>query len=238
MSHDTFISYLKNFPLNETPREKQYYVLREIAAAFTAGYKIVVVGAPTGLGKSAVAISVARTEGSSHIVTSTKDLQFQYANDFHYVKMARGKDNFICEVKDDFIKLGTYRCKTCDKFSSNTNKNFECTHTTVKYGTCMSKKDFECDYKMKLKYYHVVGRGTVNESVYLSQDEETRGRERHDYSHDRDKPEPTRMKPGRVCKYFHEFNTSLTASHSVLNYAMFFAVMGEILPSRASYFGI
>jgi ATP-dependent DNA helicase DinG len=70
--------FIKNFPLR-TMRERQSYVLNEIAG-FASGYKYVVLEAPTGFGKSPVAIAVARTLGTSYICTSTKDLQTQYAS--------------------------------------------------------------------------------------------------------------------------------------------------------------
>jgi superfamily II DNA or RNA helicase len=43
--------FIKNFPF-PTLRERQSYVLNEIAAAFTSGYKYIVLEAPTGFGKS------------------------------------------------------------------------------------------------------------------------------------------------------------------------------------------
>jgi Rad3-related DNA helicase len=36
----------------------------------------------------------------------------------------------------------------------------------------------------------------------------------------------------RPCQYFHQLNMALKASHSVLNYAMFLAIMNKNLPSR------
>ena len=69
--------------------------------------------APTGFGKSPVAIAVALTLGTSYICTSTKDLQTQYAKDFPFLKVAKGKNNFICAVKDDFIRNGTHKCGSC-----------------------------------------------------------------------------------------------------------------------------
>ena len=65
---------LKNFPFPNL-RERQSYVLNEIATAFASDYKYVLLEAPTGFGKSPVAIAVALTLGSSYICTSTKDLQ-------------------------------------------------------------------------------------------------------------------------------------------------------------------
>jgi Rad3-related DNA helicase len=56
---------------------------------------------PTGFGKSPVAIAAALTLGTSYICTSTKDLQSQYARDFPFLKVAKGKNNFICAVKEE-----------------------------------------------------------------------------------------------------------------------------------------
>jgi len=92
-----------------------------------------------------VAIAVARTLGSSYICTSTKDWQTQYSKDFPYLKAAKGKNNFTCLVKEDFIRNGTYRCGSCA--SSNMK---ECYHTSVQYGHCMtddSLNDSGCKYR-------------------------------------------------------------------------------------------
>jgi ATP-dependent DNA helicase DinG len=59
-------------------RDRQENVLREIDSAVASDYKYVILEAPTGFGKSPVAISIALTLGSSYICTSTKDLQSQY----------------------------------------------------------------------------------------------------------------------------------------------------------------
>ncbi|MFY9871017.1 MAG: hypothetical protein WAK17_14970, partial [Candidatus Nitrosopolaris sp.] len=89
----TVDDYIKNFPF-QALREKQSYVLNEIAIAFGSGYKYIVLEAPTGFGKSPVAIAVALTSGTSYLCTSTKDLQTQYAKDFPFLKVAKGKNNF------------------------------------------------------------------------------------------------------------------------------------------------
>jgi len=124
-------SFIKNFPF-PAKRERQSHVLSEIAAAFASDYKYIILEAPTGFGKSPVAVAVALTLGSSYICTSTKDLQTQYAKDFPFLKVAKGKNNFTCAVKEDFINNGTYKCGSC--VSNNAN---ECYHTTVEYGPCM-----------------------------------------------------------------------------------------------------
>jgi ATP-dependent DNA helicase DinG len=70
----TVDDFIKSFPFL-TLRERQSYVLDEIATAFASGYKYIILEAPTGFGKSPVAIVAALTLGTSYICTSTKDLQ-------------------------------------------------------------------------------------------------------------------------------------------------------------------
>ena len=87
--------------------------LNEICEALNSGYKHILLEAPTGFGKSPVAVAVAMTMGSSYICTSTKDLQTQYSRDFPFLRVAKGANNFRCLVREDFIKNNTYRCGVC-----------------------------------------------------------------------------------------------------------------------------
>src|SRR5687767_7848324 len=81
--------YLANFPFSEI-RPKQYNVLEEICDAFDQGYKVIVLEAPTGFGKSPVATCVAHALGSSYICSATKELQTQYVNDFPSLRTVKG----------------------------------------------------------------------------------------------------------------------------------------------------
>jgi ATP-dependent DNA helicase DinG len=126
----TVDGFIKNFPFPDM-RRNQSHVLNEIDNGFASGYKYILLEAPTGFGKSPVAIATARTLGTSYICTSTKDLQTQYARDFPFLRVSKGKNNFICNVKDDFIKNGTFKCG----LDSNSN---ECDHTTAEHGPCIS----------------------------------------------------------------------------------------------------
>ena len=159
MSLSQVSNYIRNFPF-PTLRERQSYVLKEIDAAFTSGYKYIVLEAPTGFGKSPVAIAAALTLGSSYICTSTKDLQTQYSRDFPFVRVAKGKNNFTCEVKDDFIRNGTYKCKSCGPVALGHafrgRGRTACFHTSVEYGPCMSDDEFDCKYKTMLKDYATI----------------------------------------------------------------------------------
>lgn len=87
------------FPLSE-PRESQKLVLDEIQSRFNAGFKYVIVEAPVGSGKSAIAISVSRYFDQAHILTPRKALQDQYYDDFEqYVYIMKGKSAYPCTYK-------------------------------------------------------------------------------------------------------------------------------------------
>lgn len=94
------VSILNYFPF-ERMRDKQRAVLLDIESALSSGYKNIFLEAPTGFGKTPVAIALARYLGSSHICTATKDLQAQYRRDFPFVFEVKGRGNFPCVVKED-----------------------------------------------------------------------------------------------------------------------------------------
>jgi ATP-dependent DNA helicase DinG len=72
----TISELIRNFPFT-SQRHNQEKVLHEICNAFNSGYKYIILEAPTGFGKSPIAIAVALSLGSSYICTATKDLQTQ-----------------------------------------------------------------------------------------------------------------------------------------------------------------
>ena len=221
----------KNFPFSNQ-RAKQTFVLNEISAAFASGYKHILLEAPTGFGKSPVAIAAAITLGSSYICTSTKDLQTQYSKDFSFVKVAKGKNNFSCAVKQDFIKNGTYKCGLC--ISNNVN---ECYHTTADYGPCVGNKEFEgcgCKYRTFLKDYKISNKGTREEKIVINNDAMHHyEKEYSQWLHIKNLKDHqlTEWKP---CEYFDQLNIALVSSHSILNYPIFFALLPnkKVLPSR------
>ena len=139
---------IENFPFKEI-RAKQLEGMKQIAQAINDGYRIIVLEAPTGFGKSPVAIALGRTLGSSYICSATKDLQSQYTKDFPFLRSVKGMSNFDCLAKEDFILNKTYICKSCkidqrgnnntidsDISSSSFNNIEECKHKTVAYGPC------------------------------------------------------------------------------------------------------
>ena len=97
------------FPF-ESPRPDQLETVSEILEAISKGYKYIVLEAGTGTGKSAIAATLANISDSTYILTSTKQLQDQYVNDFNDFRAVKGRSNFRCrKYADDGIE------HTCDE---------------------------------------------------------------------------------------------------------------------------
>lgn len=71
--------------------------------------RFIIIEAPVGSGKSAIAATLSSFLGSAHIVVATKQLQDQYASDFGY-PVIKGKGNFQC-----YVPTSTKRLLPCNK---------------------------------------------------------------------------------------------------------------------------
>ncbi len=86
----------RSFPYG-TMRPYQKDVLEKIESALGSGKKFIILEAPVGFGKSAVAAALCRYLRSAYVLTSTKQLQEQYSADFGFTTVM-GKSNFTCQV--------------------------------------------------------------------------------------------------------------------------------------------
>ena len=182
---------LSHFPLAKV-RQRQEKVLLEIEAALKSGYKYLFLEAPTGFGKTPVAIAMASYLGSSHICTATKDLQSQYRRDFPYVAEVKGRGNFPCIVKED---MGLD--ESCD------------------YGPCVKDDFYDCLFKTRLLDYRVRAEGTKSELVQLDPIAE------HKYEQNLKESSKLVDLEWKPCHYFHQKWTGLRSSHTVYNYRYF-----------------
>lgn len=133
---------LDYFPKDKTPRDSQIQILKDLDEKINSGYKRIIISAPTGIGKSYIAKTIANSQDTSFIVTSTKQLQDQYIKDFPKIKSLKGMRNFACYQLMDLEKLentknAMRRGLSCDKG--------QCTR---KEG---NKKVSSCEYKSENK---------------------------------------------------------------------------------------
>lgn len=85
------------FPIGKTPRAGQKVVINSAVEAFEAGFKNIVIEAPVGSGKSAIAVALSHYIGTSHILTPRKSLQTQYEDDFPTELIGmRGRSFYPC----------------------------------------------------------------------------------------------------------------------------------------------
>jgi ATP-dependent DNA helicase DinG len=90
-------------------REGQREALEAAREAFTSGARVVVIEAPTGSGKSALAVALALEARSAYVLTGQKVLQDQYHRDYLGLSMLKGRANYPC----DLVEHATAACAPC-----------------------------------------------------------------------------------------------------------------------------
>ncbi len=88
---------MSSFPF-KSYRKGQKEAIEQAQSAFKKGKRFVVIEAPTGSGKSAIAVTFAREAKSSYILTAQKILQEQYVRDFPDLSLMKGRSNYACLV--------------------------------------------------------------------------------------------------------------------------------------------
>ena len=103
------------------PRNTQIVLINKINDAIGRGYKNIILEAGTGIGKSAIATTIANMYDDSYILTMTKQLQEQYLDDFRDMLVEiKGRGNYKCNYKGncDFCIKSEYnlaKCKDCQR---------------------------------------------------------------------------------------------------------------------------
>lgn len=116
------MSLLDHFPSELQARDIQKEILDQIQHNLKSGYRKILLSAPTGIGKSIIAMTMAKSLEKSFVVTSSKNLQDQYINNFEVLVPVKGKSNFPCfkTMESKEIDLQEYDIAmrqglTCDK---------------------------------------------------------------------------------------------------------------------------
>lgn len=187
------MSLLNFFPF-QSIRNVQKEVLKQIEEALNCNYKYIFLEAPTGFGKSPIAITLAKYFQSSHICTSTKELQNQYIKNFSFIFSVMGKSNFKCIVKEE----------------AGYEENCE-------YGPCMSDENYNCAFKTKLSDYRIHNEGSILEKVELDSKLEDKYVKSFEST-----PRLTKIN-WRPCYYYDQKWKGLKHSHSIYNYKYFFS---------------
>lgn len=150
---------MKFFPL-PNPRKSQVLVIEEIDKVFREGKELVILEAPVGSGKSAIAITLAlaeseRGESGAHIITPRKALQDQYREDFRDdIVLMKGRNAYPCTY---WAKPGEYativkaikqnKIKEPNKHSSNCAEA-PCRDDAEVYKECTGRA--ECPYNLAM----------------------------------------------------------------------------------------
>ena len=98
------------------PRNSQIRLINEINFAIREGFKYIILEAGTGIGKSAIATTIANMYEDSYILTMTKQLQEQYLDDFGDMLVEiKGRGNYKCNYKGncDFCIKAEYNLRKC-----------------------------------------------------------------------------------------------------------------------------
>jgi len=89
--------WIKHFPYTDTRPSQETSI--NFALEQFKRKKFVIIEAPTGSGKSAIGITVAKMIGSSYIVTTQKILQMQYTKDYPWLANLWSKTNYKCKAR-------------------------------------------------------------------------------------------------------------------------------------------
>lgn len=196
----SFLTLRDYFPFPSI-RDNQVRVINEIEKAIHDGKKYIILEAPTGFGKSPVAVTVAKYFGESHTCTATKDLQAQYQRDFPFLRLVKGRNNFVCIDAKEKVEQ-TFNMALTDVI-------------TAEEGACVLDSNYDCPYMTRYDDYEVTSsidklhpeteRITLNDTaISVLQDRSP-------------------------CDYYHQKWIALRSAHTLYNYKYFLSMIKTAL---------
>lgn len=157
------IEWLSSFPY-KYPRQQQINVINTVLNEFKAGKKFAVVECGTGVGKSAIGLTIAKElintnyqsdkENGAYFLTTQKILQDQYENDFF-------NEGLVSLYSSSNYKCGLDKEATCKEIQTALRSN----SLDKKYDSC----NYNCCYKQKKKDLIEGKLGITNFSYFLTE---------------------------------------------------------------------
>lgn len=157
------IKWLHNFPMN-APRTQQSNVINKVLKSFEEGKKYAIIECGTGVGKSAIGFTLAKSilenckeeiNYGAYFLTTQKILQDQYEKDFSNNGLVSlySSSNYICSRSKN--KLSCKEVATDIRAESADDK----------YSSCK----FDCVYKKKKQEFIEKSLGITNFSYFLTE---------------------------------------------------------------------
>ena len=156
-------------PIHPTKSQKE--IIKKIEDCIKNKETKIVISAPTGCGKSWLAVTLASAYGAV-ILTSTNDLQDQYCGteegleeekelgDFEFMNAVRGKRQYLCELSENTKKCDEAYCADCEHLVKNEDV------TISRVGPLDERKVINSE-KLLCKYYEADQVGKQSDySVY------------------------------------------------------------------------
>ncbi len=162
-------SILDCFPTNEhikKPMPSQVSVILAIEKAFKEGYRNVLLEAPVGSGKSAIAVTCAKHYGTAHIITPRKSLQDQYLADFSNqgVVLMKGRAAYPCTYPSSSTNIQPYKILV-NKIETGKHVSIPpsalscavgpCKNDAEEFKVCVGKQgdsiDYPCPYNVAIE---------------------------------------------------------------------------------------
>lgn len=105
---------IEHFPKDKTPRPIQTEAIERIEQAFVQESRdVFVLDAPTGCGKSAIAMTVLEYFETGFITSPQKMLVDQYAKDYENLAVVKGQNNYSC-ASFPFSEKASHTSRTCE----------------------------------------------------------------------------------------------------------------------------
>jgi Rad3-related DNA helicase len=200
-----------------TPRPIQIQALQQIEASLQQGYRNIVISAPTGVGKSYIAVALALAFKEADILTATVQLQEQYLRDFKFIRPLMGRKNFTCPIYNKPCSIvPTVRCRgmkrTIAGNSSIEDEVDDVDNNKISNNPLLSIEVIpKCErYPTKddLQRIYVLNKGTSNERVTIISNFNNNGHS--------------------LCEYYLQKHLAYRSSFRIINYHEYFTLLNNV----------